>query len=65
MYQHKDANKILLELMEVPLELSVKDKVTTVLRNEEPSKYHTRRWITIVGKCRTGNPKTNNYTNFS
>lgn len=50
--------------MELPMELSVKDKINSVLRNEEASKYNNRRWVSVTGKCKTGAVGTN-YTSFS
>jgi len=64
MYHSKEGNKVLLEIMELTMELGLKDKINAVLRNEEPSKFNNRRWVGVAGKCKTGAVGTN-YTSFS
>ena len=64
MYQHQIGNKIFLEIIELPMELGVKDKIATVIRNEQASKFNNRRWMALTGKSKTGAVGTN-YTNFS
>lgn len=44
--------------------MGLKDKINGALRNEEPSKYNSRRWVGLMGKSKTGAVGTN-YTNFS
>lgn len=64
MYNNKEGNKVLLEIMELPFELGLKDKISAVLRNEQPSKFNNRRWVGLTGKCKTGAVGTH-YNSFS
>lgn len=64
MYQNQLGNKILVEVMQLPMELGVKDKIAGVIRNEQPSKFNNRRWVGLTGKSKTGAVGTN-YTSFS
>ena len=50
--------------MELAMELGIKDKIATVIRNEQASKFNNRRWMALTGKSKTGAVGTN-YTNFS
>jgi len=64
MFHQKEGNKILLEILDIPEEIGLKDKINGALRNEEPSKYNSRRWVGLMGKSKTGAVGTN-YTSFS
>lgn len=50
--------------MELPMELTVKDKISATIQSEGLSKYNHRRWVSKTGKSNTGNASTS-YTNFS
>ena len=64
MYHNKDGNKVLLEIMSLPMQLGVKDKIRSLIMYEPASKYNNKKWMELVGKGKTGSVGTT-YSNFS
>lgn len=46
------------------MDLGLKDKISEIIRNEEPSKFNNQRWVSLTGKSKTGAVGTN-YISFS
>lgn len=63
MYNNKEGNKILLEILRLPFEIQLKDKITSVVMYEQSSKYNSRSWVGLIGKCKTGKVGTS-YSSF-
>lgn len=64
MYRNKEGNKVLLEIVSLPYQLGIKDKIWSVIINEQSSKFNNRRWLDVTDKSKTDRVGTT-YSNFS
>ena len=64
MYNNKDGNKVLLEIMCLRFDCSIKDKIYSLVIYEQASRFNNKKWMEVTGKGKTGSVGTS-YNSFS
>ena len=64
MFNNKDGNKVLLEIMSLRFDSLIKDKISSLIVYEPASKFNNKKWMEAIGKGKTGSAGTS-YNSFS